>query len=429
MSDLQIHLLGTFQVLQNGRSLTTFRTNKIRALLAYLAVEADRAHRRESLATLLWPQMDTRSALTNLRLSLHRLHQAVGDDPPVLRIERYTVQFDVSQTSVDVLDFAAALAPVTVHDHAPPLLCPDCARRLETAVSRYKGDFLAGFFLEDATPFDDWAAARREWLHQEALHALTRLTDYHRENGRFTQAIPFVRRQLELEPWREAAHRQMMQLLAETGQRDAALRQYDHCCCLLRDELGADPQAITTHVYRQIKAAAQTALPQQEKSGLPIPFSAAQPITAYLPVAAAPFVGRQAEAAQLAQLLTQPTTRLVTITGVGGIGKTRLALNWGAAQAARHPERFPDGVYFVPLTAIDAAAHLLPLIAQTLPGLTDPDTAAYPAAQQLRDYLQERQLLLMLDNFEQLLHEDDGAAATAVPLPAIQATPLKTPLL
>lgn len=411
MSDLQIHFLGTFQILQNGRSLTTFRTNKIRALLAYLAVEADHPHRRDSLAALFWPQMDNRNALTNLRLSLHRLHQTLGDDPPVLHIDRHTVQWHASAARIDAAVFAQALTAVTAHDHAP--LCPDCARRLETAVPYYKGDFLAGFFLEDAAPFDDWAAAWRERLHQQALQALDWLAEFHQENGRYPQAILHTRRQLELEPWRESAHRQMMQLLAVTGQHAAALRQYEQCRRLLRDELGAAPEAATTDLYRQIQTERTAASPHRKSDSQPVPLSPAQRITVFLPATAAPLVGRQAELSQLDQLMSHPATRLVTITGVGGMGKTRLALTWSAAQAAHQPQHFPHGIYFVPLTAVHTAAHLVPAIAQSLP--FTPDAAStQPLPQQLGDYLRDRQLLLVLDNFEQLLTGDDGAAATAV---------------
>jgi predicted ATPase/DNA-binding SARP family transcriptional activator len=411
MSDLQIHLLGTFQILQNGRSLTTFRTNKIRALLAYLAVEVDHAHRRESLATLFWPQMDTRKALANLRLSLHRLHQVLGDDPPLLQVDRHTVRWNTAPTQVDALSFIQALTSVSIHTHTTPSLCPDCARRLETAVAQYRGDFLAGFFLGDSIPFDDWAASWRERLHQDALQTLAWLSDYHQENGRYPQAIPYARRQLELAPWREVAHYQLMQLLAAAGQYTAALQQYEQCRRLLRDELGLEPDAQTNNLLQQIQAEASRAPVYPEKRAYHIRFSAAARIITFLPSAAAPFIGRHAELIRLDDILRHPPVQMVTITGAGGIGKTRLALTWSATQAARYPEHFPDGVYFVPLAAIDAAANLAPAIAHTVMPLSDIDATAETTTQQLRDFLQNRQLLLVLDNFEQLLHGGGGQMA------------------
>lgn len=156
MSQLRLQLLGTFQILQNGRSLTAFRTDKIRALLAYLAVESGRPHRRESLAGLFWPEMDDQKALTNLRLSLHRLRQTLGNDQAILQIDRHLVGLDANQVRVDVLDFEGALTTVSRHKHPRLSACLDCCRRLETAVALYRGDFLPGFFLPEAAAFDDW---------------------------------------------------------------------------------------------------------------------------------------------------------------------------------------------------------------------------------------------------------------------------------
>ena len=98
MSQLQIQLLGAFQISQDGHALAPFRTDKIRALLVYLVVESDRPHRRDSLAELLWPEMDDRKALYNLRLSLHRLRQTLGDDADALKIDRQSVRFNAARS-------------------------------------------------------------------------------------------------------------------------------------------------------------------------------------------------------------------------------------------------------------------------------------------------------------------------------------------
>lgn len=413
MSSLQIYVLGSFQVLQRGRSLTTFRTDKIRALLAYLVVESDRPHRRESLATIFWSEMDTGKALTNLRLSLHRLRYALGNAPLFLHIDRHTVQFDRSKSWVDVLAFEQALVAAAACLHPAGQLCPDCVRHLETAVATYRGDFLAGFFLPDSTAFDDWEATCRERFHQEALQALDWLADYHQGNNRLIQAIPYIRRQLELEPWREPAHRRLMQLLAETGQHATALNQYERCRRMLRDELDIAPHAETTHLYEQIQAETRKDLSSRENRRHHIPFSPAQQITSFLPATATPFVGRQAELKRLDQLFCDPTVQLVTIIGLGGAGKTRLALNWSATQAVRHPERFPHGVYYISLIEVDSAERLVPEIAQALSFSIELDSAALVLTRRLLDYLQDRQLLLVLDNVEQLLDGDGGQKTIA----------------
>ena len=423
MSQLRLQLLGTFQILQNGRSLTAFRTDKIRALLAYLAVESGRPHRRESLAGLFWPEMDDQKALTNLRLSLHRLRQTLGNDQAILQIDRHLVGLDANQVRVDVLDFEGALTTVSRHKHPRSSACLDCCRRLETAVALYRGDFLPGFFLPEAAAFDDWAIARRQWLLQETLLALTMLADYHQENGVTTQAIPYVRRQLDLEPWRESAHRRLMQFLAQTGHYTAALNQYELCHRLLREELGVAPDTETTSLYQQIRAKRKTTLPEKESAIHPVPLSPAQQVTTFLPTVAAPFVGRQTELEKLDHFMAEPSVRLVTISGVGGIGKTRLALTCAASQAAHHPERFPHGVYFVPLNAVNTAQQLLSAIAHVLPIAPDQNDMSHTDAQQLLAYLQSRQLLLVLDNFEQLLDSDKYPPGKAILLNLLQHAP------
>ena len=139
----------------------------------------------------------------------------------------------------------------------------------------------------------------------------------------------------------------MMQFLAQTRQYAAALRQYDLCQRLLREELGVEPDASTLRLYAQIRAEAAREGDRKQAKLIPLTLSAAQRISVNLPATAAPFIGRQVELQLLEQLVANPSVRLVTIVGVGGMGKTRLAAAFAAAQAAHHPERFPHGITFV----------------------------------------------------------------------------------
>ncbi|MBK9295267.1 MAG: tetratricopeptide repeat protein [Oligoflexia bacterium] len=407
MLRLQIQLLGTFQVLQNGRSLTGFRTDKIRALLAYLAVESDRPHRRDTLAALFWPDMDDQKARYNLRLSLHRLRQTLGDDALALQVDQQSAQFDTTQSWVDVLAFEQMTTAVSTHAHPQLQTCATCMARLETAVAHYHGDFLPGFFLTDDLPFAEWVTTQRERLHQKVLQALDWLIAFYRYSGRLTQTIPYARRQLELEPWRESAHRQMMQALAVTGQPAAALRQYETCCRILRDELGIEPAAETTALYNQIRSDRMT----WQQSGTVHETQIDTLLPHRLPtLLAAPFIGRQEELNMLNSLLPKPEVRLVTIVGAGGMGKTRLAQTCLETQF----NHFAQGVYFVPLTSVTNANLILPAIAKTLNFTPDPSDTTRSVDQQLLDYLQPRQILLLLDNFEQLLDNEQGQTSTAV---------------
>ncbi len=110
------------------------------------------------------------------------------------------------------------------------------------------------FFLEDSAEFEQWALVQRESLHQHVLDAHSDLADYYELHGDFQAARRHALRQLELDPWREEAHCQMMRALALDGQRSAALAQYETCRRVLAEELGVEPSAKTRELVEQIRA-------------------------------------------------------------------------------------------------------------------------------------------------------------------------------
>ncbi|MGC9334406.1 MAG: BTAD domain-containing putative transcriptional regulator, partial [Anaerolineae bacterium] len=375
--------------------MTDFGTDKARALLAYLAVEAGRPHRRDTLAGLLWANSPQTKARQSLRQALADLRRALGDGDrsiSFLTICRETIQFNIrADHTLDVAEFSALAAAVSAHPHSRPERCLTCMRRMEAMASLYYGGFLGGFFLADSTAFEEWAALRREHLQRQALEALASLVAYYEQRADLAQAIQLANRQVEIEPWLEEAHHDLMRLLALAGRRSAALAQYRTCQRLLAEDLGLEPTAQTTALYEQIKGQGHGT------AGL---FSPAQrPRRHNLPLAATPFVGRQADLAALADLLADPDCRLVTLTGPGGIGKTRLALQVAADQIGLFP-----GITVVSLAGLDSAEFLATAIIDALglqlhsPG--DPE-------QQLLDFLREKDLLLVLDNMEHILAGSD----------------------
>ena len=214
MAYLRIYLLGPFQVTIDGEPAKGFDSDKVRALLAYLAAEADRPHRRETLAALLWPERDERAARTNLRRALTSLRQVIGDrraSPPFLEISRQTIQFNIaSEHQLDVTAFSQRAAAVGETSAA--------IEQLEEAVSLYRGPFLEGFTMAGSAAFDEWQLVSREALQRQAVSALGRLAAYYEQLGLFDQALPHARRRLELEPFDEEGHRQVMRLLAQERQ-------------------------------------------------------------------------------------------------------------------------------------------------------------------------------------------------------------------
>ncbi len=240
MPQLSISLLGTFQITRDGSPVNELDSNKVRGLLAYLAVEADRPHTREALSALLWPDWPQESALNSLRNALAGLRRAIGDreaEPPYLLISRETIQFNRdSDAWLDVAAFEKA-------GGAGP----------EQSISLYRGPFLEGFSLPESSPFEEWLILKREQLSQHALHILRTLADSNEACGEYERALVYAQRQIALEPWLEEAHRQVMRILALSGQRSAALAQYEACQRLLQDELGLEPAHETTRLYETIR--------------------------------------------------------------------------------------------------------------------------------------------------------------------------------
>jgi WD40 repeat protein/DNA-binding SARP family transcriptional activator len=261
MAALSLSLFGTFQASLGDEPLTQFRTNKVQALLIYLVTEAETAHQREALMTLLWPELPHRSGRTNLRQILYQLRKAIPEldnasgqgSLPFLLSERQTIRINPDVAiALDITTFEQQLSTVQTHQHSDLLYCSECQTRLETAVAVYDGVFLADFYLDDSNPFEEWAQARREAYQRQMLDALDTLAAMQVRAGDFAQAQVYARRQLEIDNLNERAVRQLMEALARNGQRSEALAAYDSCRQRLTDDLGMAPTARTAQLYQQI---------------------------------------------------------------------------------------------------------------------------------------------------------------------------------
>lgn len=414
MAPLTVTLLGAFQAAVNGERLH-FPTDKIRALLAYLAVEQGRPHRREALAALLWPDLSDRQARGNLRLSLHRLRQTLDQARPdlsaaVLLVSPTTVQWQPDTAEVDHSQLLHMMAGVADHNHGQSESCPTCLAKLETAAALLQGDLLAGFALDDSLPFEEWLLVQREFIHQQALRLFGLLAAAHVRRGSYDAAYDYAQRQLALEPWYEAAHRQAMQALALQGDRERALVQFGQCRDILWQELGVEPAPETAALAQRIRDGVVSARP------------AAAPLH-HFPAMLTPFIGRSAELAEIVAQLQPGAGRLLTLVGPGGVGKSRLAV-----QAAHHLATQTmdlEGIYFVPLAAVTEVPLALTAIASALEMTLEPENPRH----QLLDALGRRQLLLLLDNLEHLpgvatLLSDILAASPGVQILATSREPV-----
>ena len=256
---MHLTVLGTFELRAAEDAVTVLPTDKARALCTYLALEAPRPHRRETLAALLWPDILHESALTNLRQTLYRLRLALEQGQPgaadaLLTIDRQTVQPHLQHWSVDALTFTGLLDACERHAHTELAACDPCLSRLAQAVTLYHGELLEGLSLPDAPGFEEWLLFQRGRLQHQLLHALMRLASAYEARGDYASALQYAERLLACDPYDEANHRQVMRLLVRGGLTGQALAHYDSCRRLLRDELGAAPEAETTALYQQIKA-------------------------------------------------------------------------------------------------------------------------------------------------------------------------------
>lgn len=315
MSQLSLRLLGPFQAALGGRPPEGLNSNHLRALLAYLAVERQRQHPREQVAALLWPERSDQEALSSLRFALSKLHSALGDrleQSPFLLVTRTHVQFNPdSDHWLDTAEFQR----LSVRSDIPGL---------EQAAGLYRGPFLGGLSITDSPAFEEWMLLQDEEIRLSLMSVLDRLAALRLRHGENAQSARWARRQLELEPYREQAHRQLMTALALGGERSAALAHYDLCRRLLADELGCEPEDETRALYTQIR---DGSLPQPQPMSLTLSESLGKPSVNPAAQPSGRFVARQVELAKLEGLLEQALAGrggLALISGEAGSGKTAL---------------------------------------------------------------------------------------------------------
>jgi len=222
------------------------------ALLAYLAVTGH-PHSRESLATLLWPENDQSSALANLRRELSRLKDILGEQVLIASRQQVEVHLQAGLW-LDIKAFQDHIEEAQGHPHLQDTLCDRCLQSLKHAVDIFQGDFMAGFTLPDAPKFDEWQFFQAEELQRSLSDTLQRLIRWHINQREYAEAISYARRWLYLDSLHEPAHRQLMQLYAWSGQQAAALRQYQECQRILKEELNVEPEEETLALYEAIKA-------------------------------------------------------------------------------------------------------------------------------------------------------------------------------
>lgn len=379
MPRLEISLLGSPQIKLDGTLIDNLPA-KGQALLIYLAVTKQQ-YAREYLAELLWSDesMPLQRKLNNLRGSgaLLTLNRVLGD---FLIVHRYSLAFKgESEHWLDVDAFEAYLRQPN-----------PTVQQLQTAVNLYHSDFLTGQTLRDAEGFEDWAQKYRQRLRQLALNALYLLAVHYKQQRQYTAGIEGVARLLSLEPYFEEAHREMMLLLALTGQVSEACAHYEKYWDLL-DAEGLEPEGETQALYQKLR---RGDIPPDATQPLPPPPLPSGPPPFQTPPQIRHFVGRHNMLAHLVAELQKDNANMVqALVGMGGVGKSTLAVE--IAHAAQ--EHFVDGVLWASVAASEPTAVLeswAQAYGYDFSRLTDLESIANA----FRGLLAEKRVLLVLDN-------------------------------
>ena len=358
---VDLRLLGPVHVEVDRVPVRSFASRKTLALLCYVAL-AEHPVPRARLATLFWSDKQPAQARANLSWALHALQSVV---PGALDAGRDMVAWNRDEHHrVDV----AALRTLLQRGDIPALA---------EAVAVYHGSLLDGLELDGCPEWELWLQSERERWQQRIVETLHTLVAHHLQTSAYAAGLDYTARLLQLDPLDEVAHRQRMLLLHASGQRTAALAHYDAYRQLLDEELGVEPGAELIELDETLRAAGSEARSVQ-------------------PAQAGALIGREAEIQTLVQRLSGPPPRLICLTGPGGVGKTTLALH----VAAQVGPQLPQGATVVMLAAIAGSELFITALTASLKFV--PSGGSDPWVQ-LLNHLSDKEMLLVLDNWEHLM--------------------------
>ena len=385
---IRIKLLAGFRVWVGSRVIEEdqLRLRKARSLIKLLALSPGHRLHREQAMDLLWPELDSKAALNNLHHALHiarrTLEPSAGAASGYLHLRGESLALSVAgPVWVDVEAFEEA---ATTARHA-----------MEPAAYRAAIDLYSGELLPQDR-YEAWAEERRAQLRGVYISLLLELAGVYEERKEFGEAIEALGRVVAEDPTHEDAHAALIRLYALLGRRREALRQYERLREALFTEFGAEPEAATVHLHEEIWAG--TFPPSHsplaaDSSSEELP-AAGDDGKHNLPLARTSFIGRERETLEVKRLLAM--TRLLTLTGVGGSGKTRLALKVASDLAGA----YPDGAWLVELASLSEGELVPQAVAKALGVREQPGR---PLTETLKDALRARKMLLVVDNCEHLI--------------------------
>jgi predicted ATPase/DNA-binding SARP family transcriptional activator/tetratricopeptide (TPR) repeat protein len=370
---------------------------KSMALLSYLAVTGKR-HSRDSLAELFWPETNSRRAAANLRTIIWSLNQSPVSC--VTDCQHDTVSLaSSSDLWVDVTAFRQHMAACFEYHRDTSDLCESCENHLRKAVDLYQDGFMQGFTIRNSPDFEQWQFLEAQILKSEYIKALTKLITYHESQNKLECAIEFARQRIAADLLNETFHQHLMLLHAKCGHISDAVQQYNICKLRLEKDLNLPPSEETNVLIDRIRGGdfkTEETPPPKSRSDTSFPSQATH------------FVGRLKELSQLLQLMSAPEHRLITLTGPGGCGKTRLALqatiDWAETQN--------NDAVWTSLSSVSSATFIIPTLNKALQLKTSKSRSLSTSDNLSEDstlkeefflYLRDKHMLLVMDNFEHVL--------------------------
>jgi predicted ATPase len=376
---LRLTTFGNLRIQLPDVSTTDLLPQKAKAILVYVA-RTGQTQSRDFLAEMFWTDQTQERANGNLRMALMKLRE-LGND--TIEITRNTVEVNNVWMDANVFEDLWRSIRRTVNPEKQVLSTQ--IDQLEQMVALYSGNFLSDFYVSDSQQFESWQLHQQEGLRTQYVQAAQLLVNFCLDTRDYPKGIRIAQQLLLADSLREETYRLLMKLFALSGDRNTALKQFELCKHTVRDELGVEPEAETKVLYDRIVTGELVTIPYSITIPAPPPNN--------LPASMTTFIGREQVTAEILEAFN--ATRLLTLVGPGGVGKTRLSLQ----VASKLLQRYRDGVFFVELAPLHHPEQVAETVARVL-GIKE--SGHSKLVDNLEIYLQKKQILLILDNFEHL---------------------------